>query len=154
MFELLLMIIGSYAMAAMLVHLVFWMGRRRRQVSKQFIFIANHNENNMEWYLRSLMRFSRWMGRDVRLTLIDRGVTDEMRGIVDRWKRAGHALHVQKYEVSGEDCAMSQRKRSYNEEDKAFHMMWMLQSEGIVTEVDHAVIVDLQNPADLSKMPF
>ncbi|MCU6708450.1 hypothetical protein M6D81_06945 [Paenibacillus sp. J5C_2022] len=154
MFELLLMIIGCYAMAAVLVHLAFWVGRRRRQVSKQFVFIANHNENNMEWYLRSLKGFSRWMGRDVRLTLIDRGVSDETRGIVDRWKRAGHTVHVQRYEAARGDYAMPHGKRSHDGEDKAFHMMWMLQAEGIVTEADHAVIVDLQNPADLSKMPF
>jgi hypothetical protein len=32
--------------------------------------------------------------------------------------------------------------------------MWMLQAEGIVTEPEHAVLVDLREPADLSKLPL
>lgn len=158
MLELLLLIIGCYLAAAALVHLAFWIGRRSKRKGKHYVLIADHEQKNMEWYLRSLFSFSKWMGRDVRLTVVDRGATEETLAIVERWRRSGKEVHVHAHPTgpkggeSMEDGAEDGKRSQWD--GGAIHMLWMLQAEGVVTEAEHAVLVDLQNPADLSKMPF
>lgn len=153
MAELLLIVLGCYVAAAALVHLAFWMSRGRRRASKHYVFIADHRQDQMEWYLRSLFAFSRRMGTDVRLTVVDRGATEDTKAIVEKWGRDGKkvSLHTALPEAKGGE---EDRKRLQPKGDQAVHLMWMLQEEGIVSETDHAVLVDLQNPTDLSKMPF
>lgn len=45
-------------------------------------------------------------------------------------------------------------KRSQMKGIEGTQLLWLLQAEGIVSQADHAVLIDLQNPSDLSKMPF
>ncbi|REK69557.1 hypothetical protein [Paenibacillus paeoniae] len=153
--ELILLIIGCYAIAALFVHLAFWIGRRRSRSEKHYVLIAGQTQKNMEWYLRMLHAFSRWIGRDIRLTVVDDGASKETLAIVERWKRSGRQVQIHAYamedRMQGDDAS---GKRSQISRGTALHLLWMLQAEGIVSELDHAVLVDLQNPADLSKMPF
>lgn len=151
--ELILLIIGCYAVAALLVHLAFWIGQRRSRAGRHYVLIADQGQKNMEWYLRMLYAFSRWVGRDIRLTVVDAGATEETLAIVERWKRSGKDVQI--HSCTLEDQAETVNgKRSQSSGGAAVHLLWMLQAEGIVSEADHAVLVDLQNPADLSKMPF
>jgi hypothetical protein len=153
MFELLLIVMGCYALAALLVHLAYWYGRGRQGVSKHYVWIADREQKNMEWYLRSLFSFSRWMGKDVQLTVVDRGDTEETMAVVERWSRGDDNVRVLRGKGESNQQA-GKRSRSEAEADSSIHLLWMLQAEGIVSEAEHAVLVDLQNPADLSKMPF
>lgn len=151
--ELMLLIIGCYALAALLVHLAFWMGRRRSGEGKHYVLIADEGQHNMEWYLRMLHAFSRWMGREVRLTVVDAGASQETMAIVERWQRTGKQVQVHACSSDG-NVNNEQENGKRSQSSAAIHMLWMLQAEGIVSEAEHAVLVDLQNPADLSKMPF
>lgn len=154
MYELLLIVIGCYVLAAALVHLAYWIGRGRRRGSKHYVWIADRGQKNIEWYLRSLFSFSSWMGKEVQLTVVDQGVSDETMAIVERWSNSGKKIQVHKITGKAESSEQQDSKRLRKEGDQAVHLLWMLQAEGIVSESDHAVLVDLQNPADLSKMPF
>ncbi|RJE85626.1 hypothetical protein D3P07_20745 [Paenibacillus sp. 1011MAR3C5] len=153
--ELILLIIGCYAVAALFVHLAFWIGQRRSRSEKHYVLIAGQAGKNMEWYLRMLHAFSRWLGRDIRLTVVDAGASEETMAIVERWKRNGKQVHIHSVaEEAHEQENHESGKRSQSAGGTAVHLLWMLQAEGIVSESDHAVLVDLQNPSDLSKMPF
>jgi hypothetical protein len=153
MLELLLLIIGCYAAAALLVHLAFRLGGERKKARKHYVLIAGGRQPHMEWYLRSLHSFSRWTGSDIRLTVLDRGLAEEPKAIVDQWNRQGDTVKLHR-EEGEKPAAEKERKRYPSESEGAVHLMWMLQSEGIVSKADHAILVDLQNPEDLSKMPF
>lgn len=154
MLELLLLIIGCYVLAALLVHLAFWTRPGRSRTGKHYVLIADQGQKNMEWYLRMLFSFSRWVGKDIRLTVVDRGATEETMAIVERWRKSGKEVHVHAHPASPERESDNQGGKRSQGESAALHMLWMLQAEGIVSEAEHAVLVDLQNPSDLSKMPF
>lgn len=149
MLELLLLVIGCYAAAALLVHLAFrW---ERKKLRKHYVLIAYGRQPHMEWYLRSMHAAARWTGNDIRLTVLDRGLTDESKDIVDRWNRGRGKVEMLETEAGGP----SELGESYSSNgDGAVHLLWFLQSKGIVSERDYPILVDLQNPEDLSKMPF
>ncbi|MDQ0116546.1 hypothetical protein [Paenibacillus harenae] len=156
MLELLLLIIGCYIAAALSVHLAYWIRQGRKRASKHYVLIADRDQPNMEWYMRSLMAFSRQTGNEVRVTVVDNGASAETLAIVDRMARKGSKVTVHEWPVnlkpsrrdSGSGAAASIGESDANQ------LMWMLQAEGIVKDSHQAVLIDLQNPADLSKMPF
>ncbi|MBH5320612.1 hypothetical protein I6N90_22720 [Paenibacillus sp. GSMTC-2017] len=154
MLELLLLIMGCYTLAALLVHLAFWIGRGRRRASNHYVLIADKGQKNMEWYLRSLFSFSRLIGKDIRLTVLDQGVTEETKAIVERMRRSGKEVHIHVQKDHSMDHSEPQCGKRSQLDGITLQMLWMLQAEGIVSEAEHAVLVDLQNPNDLSKMPF
>lgn len=153
MFELLLLVISCYALAALSVHLAYRIRRKRLQESRHYVLVADDRQNNMEWYMRSLFSFSRRMGKDVRLTIIDRGASEETLAIVERLARDADTLKVHPSKNDPE-LDNSDSKRSQPMPNDATGLLWLLQSKGIVSHGDHAVLIDLQNPEDLSKMPF
>lgn len=90
---------------------------------------------------------------NVRLTIVDRGVSEETLAIVERLARDGDEVMVHPKAID----PMNEKKggkRSFITGTDATQLLWLLQAEGIVSHADHAVLVDLQNPVDLSKMPF
>jgi hypothetical protein len=153
MFELLLFIIGCYVLAALSVHLTYRIQQGRQHSSKHYVLVADVRQKNMEWYIRSLFSFSRRMGKDVRLTIVDRGVSEETLAIVERLARDGDEVKVHPKAIE-QVAGTKDGKRSRMTGTDAAQLLWLLQAEGIVSHSDHAVLVDLQNPADLSKMPF
>ncbi|MBD2868404.1 glycosyltransferase family 2 protein [Paenibacillus arenilitoris] len=153
MLELLLLVVGCYVLAALSVHLAFRIRNKKGQAGKHYVLVANENQQNIEWVIRSLFDFSRRMGKDVRLTIVDRGVTEETKAIVERMARGGHKVKLHG-KADGPLKESKDGKRSHRNEVDATQLMWLLQAEGIVSQADHAVLVDLQNPSDLSKMPF
>ncbi|MGO4346868.1 hypothetical protein BK120_03965 [Paenibacillus sp. FSL A5-0031] len=153
MFELLLLVIGCYALAALSVHLAYRIWRGRQQSSKHYVLVADVQQNNMEWYVRSLFSFSRRMGKNVRLTIVDQGVTEETLAIVERLARKGDEVRI--HSNGSNPLSESEgSKRSQTEGVDGTQLLWLLQAEGVVSLSDHAVLIDLQNPTDLSKMPF
>ncbi|MUT65025.1 hypothetical protein [Paenibacillus sp. NEAU-GSW1] len=154
---ILFVVVGCYALVAALVHLIFWLRRDRVQVSKHYVLVAHNQHMRMEWLLRSFFSFSRRTGTEVKLTVVDAGSTDQTVGIVDRLERGGGYVSVHagdQGEGSMSDSSWKDRKRSQSGEKESSSLLWRLKSEGIVTSTDHAILVDLQNPSDLSKMPF
>ncbi|MHA7967147.1 hypothetical protein ACX93W_23800 [Paenibacillus sp. CAU 1782] len=149
MLGILLLVIGCYASAALLVHVMFRISGGSGRAASHYVFIADQRQKNMEWHLRVLQSFSRWMGKSIALTVIDRGLNEESRAIVERWKYSGK-------EVTLHDLGPSSFRGldDVAGDGVASHMMWQLKAQGIISESDQAVLIDLQNPADLSKMPF
>lgn len=80
----LLLIVGSYGSAVALVHFchsVFQWNRRKPLI---YLLITKNNELQMEWYLRSLLLFSWFKGRKVKVLLLDEGSTDDTLTIAAR----------------------------------------------------------------------
>lgn len=94
MLELLLLVIGCYVLAALFVHLAYRIWRGRQRSSQHYVLVADDRQRNLEWYVRSLFSFSRRMGRNVRLTIVDHGVSEETRAMVDRLARGGREVNV------------------------------------------------------------
>lgn len=153
MLEILLLIIGCYAAAALLVHLAFRFGGERKKARKHYVLLADGRQPHMEWYLRSLHSFSRWTGNDIRMTVLDHGLEKESKAIVNQWNRQNDKIKY--HQEDGQKRADGKGRRRYpSGPEDASHLMWMLQSQGIISKTDHAILVDLQNPEDLYKMPF
>ncbi len=154
MIILFLSIIGCYLAAAALVHLAYWFKHSylasRKKAGLHYIWIADQSQTDMEWHLRSLFSFSRKNGKQVKLTLVDRGMSDESVAIVERFtkKHGEQDIEVKKLP----DIANT---KLYNKQGcSADHWLWILQNEGVVNMADSAVLVDLHNPQDLSKLPY
>ncbi|WP_424766646.1 hypothetical protein [Paenibacillus sp. sgz302251] len=158
MLGILLLVIGIYALAALSVHLAYRIQQGYKPSGKHYVFVAEGEHKRMEWYMRSMLSFSRWMGKEVKVTIVDRGIDGETLAIIDRMSKDSHKLQVRVHPdqavVFDEKRSPKERKRSHMNETDATQLMWLLQEEGVVSKADHAVLVDLQNPADLSKMPF
>jgi len=136
MLHILLIVIGVYALAAAMVHIVHWLAQGRMRTRKHYVLVADSDEQHLEWYMRSLNAFSRWMGKDVRLTIVDRGASSEAATIASRLNDGEPPIVLKSDEELGDG------------------LLWQLQIQGIVTEKEHAVLVDLQSSEDLSKLPF
>ncbi len=71
---------------------------------------------------------------------------------------APHGSPANSRQVSGslEETEPEQRQKGkrFLEGDSDTQLLWRLQSEGIITRADQTVLIDLQNPEDLSKLPF
>jgi len=79
-----LWIIGSYAASIVLVH---WCYQRDRQEDRKAVriwLITNNNQMQVEWFVRSLYFVSWLKGRDIQMTLVDEGSTDETLAIAER----------------------------------------------------------------------
>lgn len=88
MVAILLAVIGCYVIAAVAVHLAYRIRRGKPSSGKHYILVAGNDENKMEWYMRSLLAFSRRMGTDLRVTVVDQGSTDHTMAIAGRFSEA------------------------------------------------------------------
>lgn len=136
MVQILLIVIGVYALAAVMVHISYWLVQGKLRTRKHYVLVADSEEQHLEWYMRSLSAFSRWMGKDVRLTVVDRGSSLEAATIASRLNDGVPPVVLGKDDEQGDG------------------LLWQLQSQGIVKETEHAVLIDLQRSDDLSKLPF
>ncbi|SEN64321.1 hypothetical protein [Paenibacillus sp. OV219] len=223
MIPVLLWIFGCYALAAAAVHAAYALTWKRQRV-QHYVLIAGNHQLQMEWYMRSLRRFSHFTGTEVKVTVVDRGSQDDTMGIarcfarmgmnVDFHSGIGQNEHTSTLvdtrgrfaSVRGRAAANTAEERSGKEAlsssdsqktVRAIHtngqkpytshghglskwqrfrvslwksrkpkakrqsaaveptnLLWMLQAEGIVSAKDHAVLIDLRDPADLSKLPY
>ncbi|MFD1953940.1 hypothetical protein ACFSL6_07025 [Paenibacillus thailandensis] len=160
MAAILLAVIGCYVLAACMVHVAYRLSKSKSKTNKHYILVSENNDRLMEWYLRSFQFYARRTGSTFRLTVVDRGSTDDTVAIADRLAvNRGHGLTVQDCRKELEDkeqteSGMAIRKRLPNGSASADHLLWTLRSEGIVKDQEQPVVVDLQNPSDLFKMPF
>ncbi|WP_052350769.1 hypothetical protein [Paenibacillus gorillae] len=158
MVGILLVVVGCYALVAALVHLTYWLKRDRVRVSKHYVLVAHNQHMRMEWLVRSFYAFSRRMGTDAKLTVVDDGSMEQTAEIVDRLEQGGGSVFVHEGKAEKDiDSGAEQsndRKRSHVEDASHSRLLWRLKMDGVVTSSEHAILVDLQNPEDLSKMPF
>jgi ABC-type sulfate transport system substrate-binding protein len=144
---ILLLVIGCYALAAASVHVAYRLRRGKTRESKHYVLVAHDQHMKMEMFIRQFSAYSRRMGTDVHLTVVDGHSADQTAQIIERLREGNRNITVYA------DEGLNDRKRSQSENPSA-DLMWTLRSEGIVSRPDQAILVDLQNPSDLSKMPF
>lgn len=123
----LLWIFGSYAASIALVH---WFYRRQLNEARQathFLLITCNSQMQVEWYIRSLHFFSRLKGREIQVTLMDEGSTDDTLAIVDRMRRE------YQIELGSFDAAGSLEEWIQEHEDKQVIVVRLGQQEGLVT---------------------
>ncbi|AZN38532.1 hypothetical protein [Paenibacillus albus] len=233
MIPVLLWIFGCYALAVAAVHAAYALTWKRQRDVQHYVLIAGNHQLQMEWYMRSLRRFSHFTGTEVKVTVVDRGSQDETLGIARYFARMGmnvdfhssamqneptgsvmhtrgrfasvkgHAAEATGDERSGKEAVRSDLQQNADKGPKPdvkaqgpdaegkkpnarnghgpskwqrfrvslgksrklrvkkqsasvepTNLLWMLQAEGIVSAKDHAVLIDLRNPADLSKLPY
>ena len=71
----LLWVIGIYALCAAVAH--FFCRKRFRQYDQlHVILICHNNERQMEWVLRSIFAYAELSGKNLGITLVDLGSTD------------------------------------------------------------------------------
>lgn len=211
MIAILLGIVGCYVLAAAVIYASSVIRRGRERKAKHYVLIAGNEGQRMEWYMRSLHRFSHRTGTDVKVTVVDNGSADETlriaqvfakrgmdvnvrasedtegmagvagketeitagvkqeAGIADllaggadeaeevvgsgKWKRLRAIWRWRVGDAAAEEQGDSQSKRIAKPVEPT-HLLWMLQAEGIVSAKEHAVLIDLRDPADLSKLPM
>lgn len=80
----LLWIIGCYGAAVAFLHI--WFGTRRDYEGKptKVLVIAKNNAMQIEWYIRSMFFLSRMKGKELIVTVMDEGSTDETMKIIER----------------------------------------------------------------------
>ncbi|KQO10998.1 hypothetical protein [Paenibacillus sp. Leaf72] len=181
MIKIFLLVVGCYVLAGFMVHAVYRLKRQRRRSAKHYVLLASRQHSNMERIIRSFFSFSRWMGVDVHLTVVDAGLSEQTREIIERLNRpaGGVHLYVDGFEESelthplakqlerdrrfegGLEQELSERvpqqqfKPDVNKPDTgASSLLWRLQADGVITKNDCPVVIDLHNPEDLGKIPF
>lgn len=80
-----LLIIGSYSLAAIGVHWAYYFNRSLRSGRKNVVLIVRNNEKNIEWAVRSLLFYSWMRGRDICIYFLDEGSTDDSMKIAERF---------------------------------------------------------------------
>lgn len=94
MIKLLLIVIGCYLFAALMVHVYYAIAGQRQNKNRNYILLADHSTEHIEWYYRSMKKFSVWMGVPVQMTIVQAQPTGELLQMVDCWNRQYHDIDV------------------------------------------------------------
>ncbi|WP_019535681.1 hypothetical protein [Paenibacillus ginsengihumi] len=90
----LLYILGIYAAGLAIIHWLHGRWSKEEGVRRpHYILITRNNQLQIEWYIRSLFFFSRVKGRNMIVTIVDEGSTDDTLDIVMRLAKV-YALNV------------------------------------------------------------
>lgn len=95
----LLWIIGCYGLSVAILHFIFGLTKAKPRQSSHFLLITKNNGLHIEWYIRSLHVFSWLRGRQVKVTILDEGSTDDTLPILERM--AGQARIELEFLASG-----------------------------------------------------
>lgn len=87
MIKLLLFVIGCYIIAAAIVHVYYYFSSRQQLTKRHYILLDHEQQESIEWYYRSIKRFSYWMGIPVQITVVNTQPCGDLRQMVDRWNR-------------------------------------------------------------------
>lgn len=179
MVAIMLVVIGCYALAAWMVHIIYRLSKNKDKASKHYVLVAGNEAHKMEWYLRSFMLFAKRTGAVIRLTVVNRGSTDDTLAIAGRLAakddrciaiqtcsiasetetaRAGAALGESpspsdgyKIETGLEDPNTEQPFQQWTSAER---LVGILRHRGMILSGEQPIVVDLQNPYDLYKFPF
>ncbi|OUM94962.1 MAG: hypothetical protein A9Z00_11990 [Thermobacillus sp. ZCTH02-B1] len=162
MWWMLLAIIGCYAFAALAVRAAVRRHRVRR-AGTHVVLLAGNQGGRIEWYLRRLRRWSLRTGRDVRVTLVDCGSTDDTVAIAERFGRRTGAVSVvrpgwlaatperrERPELNGIEIGRDGAVRCGN--DRA-RIPGDLPNEDEVQLPEELLLFDLSNPEDVARLP-
>ncbi|GGD92304.1 hypothetical protein [Paenibacillus nasutitermitis] len=143
MIPILLGILGCYVLAAASVHLAYALTGKRKPLSKHYVLIAGNEQNMMEWYMYSLRRLSLRTGREIKVSVIDKGCEDDTMRIAGNFARCGMSVDIacQKRDLAEVSAISSGNVFAGGEQESP-----LLAEEEIV--------VDLGMPAELAKLPL
>lgn len=79
----LLWILGCYGISIAVLHLLFGARKGSKKPAK-VLLVTKNNQNQIEWYIRSLFFFSGLKGYEVSATIYDEGSSDDTRQIIER----------------------------------------------------------------------
>ncbi|WP_338553391.1 hypothetical protein [Paenibacillus sp. KS-LC4] len=144
MINIFLIVVGCYVLAGFLVHVIYRLKRHRQHSTRHYVLLCGSQHANMERTIRSFFAFSRWMGVDVQLTVIDAGLGEQTREIVERMSHAHERIRLYRPEA-GIVKKEAQQEKGW---------LWELKGNGLIIGSEPPVLIDLQNPEDLSKLPF
>ncbi|NBI27723.1 hypothetical protein [Chengkuizengella marina] len=81
-------IIGIYALCALIVHVSHYFHLKKKgEIELQkvhYVIISYQNEKLIEWVLRSIFFFFWFHGKEVKITVVDKGSTDDTLAITNR----------------------------------------------------------------------
>jgi hypothetical protein len=80
----LLWILGCYGLSIAVLHVCFSMRLKSTRKVINVLVVTRNNQNEIEWYIRSMFFFSRIQGRDLKARILDEGSTDETMQIIER----------------------------------------------------------------------
>jgi hypothetical protein len=145
MISLIALVLGSYVLAALSVHLIrYYRKSSKSSRSRHYVLYASNEETRMEWFLRSINWFAHRSGMDVRVTVVDCGSSDETLAIVGHFAaKNGCAI-----ETVTPDKRRVLRSSSL---DRGAHYASAGEPSA---RANHAVFVDLNRPEDLAKLPL
>lgn len=152
MWWMLLAIIGCYAFAALAVRLAARRLPGWRDGTHVVLFAGNQGQR-VEWYLRRLRRWSLRTGRDVRITLVDCGSTDDTAAIAERFE-AGAVAVVRSGEIAEAEGGAPRDPSAL----KASWRRWRpdmpsIASDGGVRGADGTLLINLSDPEDVAMLP-
>jgi hypothetical protein len=151
MWWMLLAIIGCYAFAALAVriaarHLPGW------RAGMHVVLFAGNQGHRVEWYLRRLRWWSLRTGRDVRVTLVDCGSTDDTAAIAERFE-AGAVTVVRSDEVFDTGDSVSGDPAELKAKWLRRSAMPSVAACGDGRGVDGTMLINLHDPADVAMLP-
>ena len=89
----LLWILGCYGISIAVLHLLLGTRRGGSKKPTNVLLVTKNNQNQIEWYIRSLFFFSRFKGNEVKATIFDEGSSDDTRKIIERLSHS-HLLEL------------------------------------------------------------
>ncbi|MDQ0902953.1 MULTISPECIES: hypothetical protein [unclassified Paenibacillus] len=89
----LLWILGCYGISIAVLHLLLGTRRGGSKKTANVLLVTKNNQNQIEWYIRSLFFFSRFKGNEVKATIFDEGSSDDTRKIIERLSHS-HLLEL------------------------------------------------------------
>ena len=92
MIKLLLFVIGCYIIAAAVVHVYYYFSSRQQSTKRHYILLDYEQQDSIEWYYRSIKRFSHWMGIPIQITVVNTQPNGDLLQMVDRWSRNNHDI--------------------------------------------------------------
>jgi len=145
-----LWIVGFYVAAAAWVHALYGRNADADARKRHYVLIAGNRQLQMEWYVRSLQYLSRRTGTDIGITVVLEQSSDETGAIVEMFAREDAGIEL--IRNGGVDGGNS--KSGEAAEDRRQSMLRRLASTGKVVSADQVVWVDLENKAELQKLPL
>ncbi|UKS26126.1 hypothetical protein LOZ80_32025 [Paenibacillus sp. HWE-109] len=125
----LLWILGCYGISIAVLHLLIGNRKGKGKKPTKILLVTKNNQNQIEWYIRSLFFFSRVKGNEVTATIFDEGSSDDTRKIIERLSYT-HSLNLNQ----GTDSSSVDDYLSRNEQEAL-------------------IVVHLSNREDLVKFP-
>lgn len=125
----LLWILSCYGISIAVLHLLFGIRKGRSKKPTNVLLVTKNNQNQIEWYIRSLFFFSRVKGNEVTATIVDEGSSDDTRRIIERLS------HIHSLEL-----------RYQSDYDAVDHYLRQHDNEPVI-------VVHLSNREDLVKIP-